>query len=150
MCSMTIWNCTKEPFMLSKYIHSVDILNNELHSIVTMCSYNTYPMRGFPGGLIVKNQPANVGDMGSIPGPGRFHTWEQLSLCSTATEATLQSPETSSDWAHTPWSLPSAAGEAAERRGPRDRSWSSPCLPRPERSPRSNRDPVQPKMNRSN
>ena len=60
--------------MLSKYIHSVDILNNELHSIVTMCSYNTYPMRGFPGGLIVKNQPANVGvtgNAGSIPGSGR-------------------------------------------------------------------------------
>ena len=53
------------------YTHSVNILNNELHSIVTMYSYNTYPMRGFPGGLIVKNQPANVGvtgNAGSIPG----------------------------------------------------------------------------------
>ena len=30
--------------------------------------------RGFFGGLVVKNQPANAGDMGSIPGPGRFHT----------------------------------------------------------------------------
>ena len=30
--------------------------------------------RGFFGGLVVKNPPANAGDMGSIPGPGRFHT----------------------------------------------------------------------------
>ena len=26
---------------------------------------------GFPGGLVVKNPPANAGDMGSIPGLGR-------------------------------------------------------------------------------
>ena len=28
---------------------------------------------GFPGGTVVKNPPANVGDMGSSPGPGRSH-----------------------------------------------------------------------------
>ena len=27
---------------------------------------------GFPGGLVVKNPPANAGDAGSIPGLGRF------------------------------------------------------------------------------
>ena len=27
----------------------------------------------FPGGTVVKNLPANTGDMGSIPGPGRSH-----------------------------------------------------------------------------
>ena len=27
----------------------------------------------FPGGPLVKNLPANAGDTGSIPGPGRFH-----------------------------------------------------------------------------
>ena len=30
-------------------------------------------MRGFPGGAVVENPPANSGDMGSIPGPGRSH-----------------------------------------------------------------------------
>ena len=30
--------------------------------------------RGFFSGLVVKNPPANAGHMGSIPGPGRFHT----------------------------------------------------------------------------
>ena len=28
---------------------------------------------GFPGGLVVKNPPANEDDMGSIPDPGRCH-----------------------------------------------------------------------------
>ena len=28
---------------------------------------------GFPGGTVVKNLPANAGDTGSIPGPGRSH-----------------------------------------------------------------------------
>ena len=27
---------------------------------------------GFPGGVVVKNPPANTGDAGSIPGSGRY------------------------------------------------------------------------------
>ena len=30
-------------------------------------------IRGFPGGSVVKNPPANAGDKGLIPGPGRSH-----------------------------------------------------------------------------
>ena len=31
---------------------------------------------GFAGGAVVKNPPANAGDTGSSPGPGRSHmTW---------------------------------------------------------------------------
>ena len=30
-------------------------------------------VRGFPGGAVVKNPPANEGDTGSSPGPGRSH-----------------------------------------------------------------------------
>ena len=30
-------------------------------------------VRGFPGGAVVKNPPANAGDRGSSPGPGRPH-----------------------------------------------------------------------------
>ena len=29
--------------------------------------------QGFPGGTVVKNPPANAGDTGSSPGPGRSH-----------------------------------------------------------------------------
>ena len=43
----------------------------------------------FPGGAVVKNPPANAGDVGSIPGPGTEipHAVEQLSLHTTTTEA---------------------------------------------------------------
>ena len=30
-------------------------------------------LEGFLGGSVVKNPPANAGDTGLIPGPGRFH-----------------------------------------------------------------------------
>ena len=51
----------------------------------------------FPGSVVVKNPPANAGDMGSIPGLGGPHTWQSnlarepqlLSLCSKAWEPQL-------------------------------------------------------------
>ena len=30
---------------------------------------------------MVKNPPTNAGDMGSIPGPGRFHPWSRKVPC---------------------------------------------------------------------
>ena len=39
---------------------------------VKFCFYhNTSKVHGFPGGSVVKNLPANAGDMGLIPGLGR-------------------------------------------------------------------------------
>ena len=35
-------------------------------SLVNIC-------KDFPGGAVVKNPPANAGDMGLSPGPGRYH-----------------------------------------------------------------------------
>ena len=32
---------------------------------------NTHMYKGFPGGSVVKNLPANAGDRGSVPGLGR-------------------------------------------------------------------------------
>ena len=44
----------------------------------------------FPGGSVVKNLPANAGDMGSSPGLGRSpHAVEQLSPGTTTTEPVL-------------------------------------------------------------
>ena len=55
--------------------------------------------RDSPGGTVVKNPPANAGDTGSSPGPGRSHMpWSNkasvsqlLSLCSGAREPQLLS-----------------------------------------------------------
>ena len=35
-------------------------------------TFKNYP-RDFPGGRVVKNLPANAGNMGLSSGPGRFH-----------------------------------------------------------------------------
>ena len=55
---------------------------------------------GFPGGTVVENLPANAGDMGSSPGPGRSHmprsnqarAPQLLSLHSRAHKPQLLSP----------------------------------------------------------
>ena len=45
----------------------------------------------FLGGPVVKTLPANAGNTGLIPGPGRFHIL-QLNLCTTTTEPTCLEP----------------------------------------------------------
>ena len=77
---------------------------------------------GFPGGAVVENLPADAGDMGSSPGPGRSHMpWSKwarepqlLSLCI--------------------WSLCSATREAAIVRGRRTAMKSGPRLPQLEKA----------------
>ena len=56
----------------------------------------------FPGGAVVKNPPANAGDVfkpwsGKIP-----HATEQLSPCATSTERMLYSPCATTAEAHVP------------------------------------------------
>ena len=38
----------------------------DIHSFITL-------YRGFPGGPVIKDPPANAGVMGSIPGLGKSH-----------------------------------------------------------------------------
>ena len=64
----------------------------------------------FPGGAVVKNLPANAGDTGSSPGPGKSHmprsnlahVPQLLSLCSRACEPQLLSPCATTTEAHMP------------------------------------------------
>ena len=85
--------------------------------------------RGFPGGTVVENLPAKVGDTGSNPGLGRSHM-----------------PQ--SNWAREPqllslrvWSLCSAAREAAIVRGPRTAMKSGPRSPQLEKALAQKRRP---------
>ena len=45
----------------------------EIIKIRSEINENEMKEMGFPGGAVVKNPPANAGDMGSSPGPGRSH-----------------------------------------------------------------------------
>ena len=73
-------------------------------------SYVKWRGRDFPGGTVVKNLPANAGDAGSNPGPGRSHMLRNnkarapqlLRLCSRAYEPQLLSPRATTTEAHMP------------------------------------------------
>ena len=67
-----------------RWIPRLTLLDLRMHSQNGTCSYvgdllyyinqilkSQY--EGFPGGAVVKNPPANAGDMGPSPGPGRSH-----------------------------------------------------------------------------
>ena len=66
--------------------------------------------RGFPSGTMVQNPPANAGDTGSSPGPGRSHmprsNWvrapQLLSLRSRVCELQLLSPRATTTEARAP------------------------------------------------
>ena len=81
--------------------------------------------RGFPGGAVVENLPANAGDTGSGPDLGRSH----MPRSSWAREPRLLSLRV--------WSLCSATREAAIVRGPRTAMMSDSRLPQLEKAPRT-------------
>ena len=78
--------------------------------------------RGFPGGAVVENLPANAGDTGSSPGPGGSH----MLRSGWARESQLLSLYV--------WSLCSATREAAIVRSPRTTMKSGPHLPQLEKA----------------
>ena len=78
--------------------------------------------RGFPGGAVVENLPANAGDTGSSPGLGRSH----MPRSSWAREPQLLSMRV--------WSLCSATREATTARGLRTAMKSGPRLPQLEKA----------------
>ena len=88
---------------------------SQMHSIFPNCRSGFIgglknQVRGFPGGTVVKNPPANAGDVGSSPGLRRSHMpWSKearapqlLSLCSRACEPQLLSPCATTTEACTP------------------------------------------------
>ena len=68
--------------MKTKYVfykdHKIDKKGRQVTNIRNkrgdVATYTTEIKRwDFPGGAVVKNPPANAGDTGLIPGPGRSH-----------------------------------------------------------------------------
>ena len=50
--------------------HAENLITTVLFSTQVL---NKTDIQDFPGGTVVKNPPANTGDTGSSPGPGRSH-----------------------------------------------------------------------------
>jgi len=79
---------------------------NQTHNISEICldiyigQKSKTKCAGFPGGSVVKNPPANAGDVGSVPDPGGSHVLQSnyacvpqpASLCSGATATEVHMP----------------------------------------------------------
>ena len=70
MCSMTAESRLQKWCLWSSFI-----LSQKMTTFFWQCNKKTkrWQFRDFPGGAVVKNPPANAGDTGSSPGPGRSH-----------------------------------------------------------------------------
>ena len=79
-------------------------------------------LRGFPGGAVVENLPANAGDMGSSPGPGRSH----MLRSGWARASQPLSPHATTTEAHEP-----RAHALQQERPP----WWEACAPQPRLAP---------------
>ena len=69
-CQMLVrmWNNRRSHSLLVGMQNSMTTLADTL-----VVSYKSKHTRGFPGGAVVDNLPANAGDTGSSPGLGRSH-----------------------------------------------------------------------------
>ena len=53
---------------------NIDSMREMPNHFVTFKLFSAQELyQGLPGGTVVKNPPANAGDTGSSPGPGRSH-----------------------------------------------------------------------------
>ena len=63
--------------LIPKAPHSENWMVRESSTSTTLFTAKFYDLKkfpwGFPGGAVVKNPPANAGDTGLSPGPGRSH-----------------------------------------------------------------------------
>ena len=66
-------NWAREPQLLSLRVWSLCSATREATIVRGPRTAMKSGPRGFPGGAVVKNLPANAGDMGLIPGLGRSH-----------------------------------------------------------------------------
>ena len=109
--------------------------------------------RGFPGGAVVKNPPANAGHMGSSPGPGRSHmprsneasAPQLLSLCSRACEPQLLRPRATTTEVRAP-GVRAPQQEKPPQWEALVLQWRvAPACHNQRKPTRSNKDPTQPK-----
>ena len=60
-------------FMCLHMTFSLCVYVEKKKSLMSLPFLIRIPVLGFPGGAVAKNPPANAGDTGLRPGPGRSH-----------------------------------------------------------------------------
>ena len=95
---------------------------------------------GFSGGSVVKNPPANAGDTGPIPDPGRSHVpWSN-----SRTEPVIQGPRAASPEPARPKACAPAQEKPLQGRGLHTTPGEQPRSPPAREKPKQQRDPSQP------
>ena len=59
----------------------IETLRTRVIFFIFVNKANQLRLASFPGGSVVKNPPANAGDRGLIPDPGRFHMLQSNLAC---------------------------------------------------------------------
>ena len=104
---------------------------------------------GFPGGSVVKNLPANIGDTDSNSDPGKSHMpWRQLSPSTTATESLCTRARSPNYWCPLTLEMCCTAREVATMRNLCLGAREQPLLLQLESSPRSSEDPARSQINK--
>ena len=108
----------------------------------------------FSGGPVVKNSPANAGDSGSISDPGMSHILQGNKVRAPQIMRPALKPMSCSYWAWVPQLLKPGCprAHAPQEKPPQEahtlQPGSSPCSRNYRKPVCSNKDPVQPKINK--
>ena len=127
-----MWKKRQDSKHLGKELDVTKVRKERAKSAIIQDMSHTFKniyIKGFPGGAVVENLPANAGDRGSSPGLGRTH----MPRSNWAREPQLLSLRV--------WSLCSVTREAVIVRGPRTAMKSGPCLPQLEKALAEKRRP---------
>ena len=63
----------KKTIVIGQVSHRDDLTKETAEELEKRKQMQNKTKQDFPGGAVVKNPPANAGDMDLIPGPGRSH-----------------------------------------------------------------------------
>ena len=139
---------------ISNKFHKSPFCRCEAYELENSCYPKSY--QGFPGGLVVKDLLANVGDVSSTNGLERSHLPQirvPKPMCHRYWACALE-PRSYNYRPHTPQQLKPVCPRARVPHQEKPSKWearapqleSSPHLPQLEKSPHSNKDPALPKI----
>ena len=114
----------------------LEVRNFLYNGILGACKH-----QGFLGGSVVKGLPANAGDTGSIPDPGGSYMAQSDWTCALE-------PPSLNCWVHGPQLLKLSGPRACVLQLEKTPQWEALAL-QLEKSPCSNKDQAQPKINKS-
>ena len=171
--SLTTWRCFQKQSYLTNLPHSIPCL--VWHPAQSLASFNNISWTqyadclknanwDFPGGPVVKNPPANAGDTGLIPAPGRFHMpgwgwgvggWRGQLIPSHNYRACFLQPVGHNYWAHAMHFLKPSCSRAHALQQEKPLQWEvqapqwrlAPTHHNKGEPRYSHEDPVQPKIN---